>query len=135
MKTNMRILLLSFVTLVSLSTFSQNLDQFKLNADKVSKYQIFLAARHGGGEVFNQWKENNKVQYTQEMWYFSESFYVKKNAYSEGVQLDVSIIDVSRFEDQRKENEEVQIQLGGYKDAVILLPRKDLLHKCKFQQY
>lgn len=111
--------------------FSQEMNQFKLNADKVSKYQVYLEARHGGGDVFTNWKENNKVQYTKEMWYFSESFYVKKNFYSEGVELNDQIIDVSRFENQRKENEEVIVTLPGYKDVLVLIPTSKLFYQYK----
>jgi hypothetical protein len=63
------------------------------------------------------------------MWYYSESFYVKRNALNEGVTLNEEIVDISRFESQRKENEEVTVTLGGFKDVIVLLPAKNLIYK------
>lgn len=122
------LLAIAFVVL-SLVSYSQNVNDIKLNSDKVNKFQPYVEVRHGGKAAFNVWKENNKVQYVKEMWYFTESFYVKRNAFTEGVTLDESIIDIARFEDQRKANEEVSIHLPGFKDAIILLPSSKLIYK------
>lgn len=129
MKTNMKTLLAIAFVVLSFVSYSQNVNDIKLNSDKVKKFQPYVEFRHGGKEAFNTWKENNKVQYVKEMWYFSESFYVKRNAFSEGVTLDESIIDISRFEDKRKANEEVILQLPGFKDALVLLPLSKLIYK------
>lgn len=129
MKTNMKTLLAIAFVILSFVSYSQNINDIKLNSDKVNKFQPYVEVRHGGKAAFNVWKENNKVQYVKEMWYFSESFYVKRNAYNDGIVLDESIIDISRFEIQRKTNEEVMIQLPGFKDAIVLLPASKLIYK------
>jgi len=134
---NMKALIIALFMMAFAAGFSQDADKFKLNPEKVSKFQIYLAHYRGytaGTQAFEDWKANNKMLYTKEMWYFSESFYIKKNAYSEGENMDESVIDVSRFENLRKENEEMVIKIDGIKDAVVLIPGKDLLHKFVLQQ-
>ncbi|MCE3228160.1 MAG: hypothetical protein K0S32_2711 [Bacteroidetes bacterium] len=128
MKSNLKLLFLSAFFGMSFLSVAQ-LDQLKLNPEKVKKFTPYLEFKHGGPSVFPSWKENNKLQYTKEMWYYSESFYVKRNALNEGITLNEEIVDVSRFESQRKENEEVTITLPGFKDVVVLLPGKNLIYK------
>ncbi|MCE3260038.1 MAG: hypothetical protein K0S12_1679, partial [Bacteroidetes bacterium] len=110
MKSNLKLLIVC--TFLGMSFFSvAQLDQLKLNPEKVKKYTPYLEFKHGGPAGFQTWKENNKLQYTKEMWYYSESFYIKRNALNEGVTLNEEIVDISRFESQRKENEEVTVTL------------------------
>ena len=61
----------------------------------------------------------------------SESFSVKRNHSTEGITLNEEIIDVVRFESQRKENEEVIITLPGFKDAIVLMPTNKLFYLYK----
>ncbi len=129
MKTSIKLFLLSFLLGLTFSSFSQKTAEIKLNPEKVEKFWIYVANMHGGPDVFDKWKETNKMLYAQEMWYYSESFYVKRNYSPEGVPLNESIICIHRFEDQRKENEEVIITLPGFKDAIVLLPAKTLIYK------
>jgi hypothetical protein len=42
--------------------------------------------------------------------------------------MDDSQIDISRFESQRKENEEVTIKIDGFKDVIVLLPTNKLIY-------
>ncbi len=116
---------------LSYSSFSQDWSKVKLDPIKEKKFLPYVETRHGGPEVFAKWKEDNKFQYIKEMWYMSESFSVKRNHSSEGITLNEEIIDVVRFESQRKENEEVIIVLPGFKDAIVLMPTNKLfyLHK------
>jgi hypothetical protein len=131
MKTNHKLLFL--IAFLGMSFFSvAQLDQLKLNPEKVKKFTPYVEFKHGGPSVFPTWKENNKLQYTKEMWYYSESFYVKRNVSNDGVTLNEEIIDISRFEAQRKENEEVTIPLPGFKDVIVLLPAKNLIFKPLF---
>ena len=67
--------------------------------------------------------------YAQEMWYFSESFYVKRDHLSSGIVLNEEIIDISRFESHRKDNEEAIVELLGFKDVLVLLPKSKLIYK------
>lgn len=129
----MRILLLMFL-LISFVSKSQDLTDLKLDANKVKKYTPYLVEKH---RDFNEWKKNNKIQYTKEIWYYTESFYVKRN-YIKGIDvsgveatesMDESTIDVSRFEHLRKENEEAVVTIAGFKDVIVLLPSNKLIYK------
>jgi hypothetical protein len=133
MKTNFRTLLLTFGLLVSFSAFSQQPDWSKVKIDpiKEKKFLPYIETRHGGPEAFAKWKVDNKFQYVKEMWYMSESFYVKQNHLSEGIALDIAIIDVVRLENQRKADEEVIVVFPGMKDAVVLLPANKLFYIYK----
>jgi hypothetical protein len=128
MKTYVKLLVLAlFMGLTSLS-YSQ-VEEIKLNPVKVKQFTPYLQHRHGGAEGFETWKSNNKLQYAKEMWYFSESFYIKRNHLSEGIAMDESMIDISRFESQRKANDEVIVTMPGFKDAIVLIPAKKLIYK------
>jgi hypothetical protein len=131
MKTNMRLFLLAFLMTLSFSSFSQDWSQVKIDPIKEKKYLPYVEMRHGGAEQFAKWKAENKYQYVKEMWYMSESFSVKRNHSAEGIALNEEIIDVVRFESQRKENEEVIITLAGYKDAIVLMPTSKLFYQYK----
>ena len=82
-----------------------------------------------GNQNFEQWKSTNKLLYAQEMWYYSESFYIKRNISNNGVSMDESQIDISRFESNRKQNEEFVLIIPGFKDAIVLLPANKLIYK------
>lgn len=130
-KINLRLLLLSFWLLGSLLTHGQSIDPSVLKPDpeKETKFLPYLAVRHGGFPAVYEWKKSNTVQYYKELWYYCESFYIKRNHFNEGVTLNESIIDISRFENSRKENEEAIVILPGYKDVIVLLPSKGLIYK------
>jgi len=129
MKSNFKILFLGILLGMSFTSFSQQLDQIKLNPEKVKKFSPYVEWKHGGAQGFPAWKSSNKMLYAQEMWYYSESFYIKRNVSGEGITLDESIIDVSRLENQRKQNEEVTVMMPGFKDAVVLIPGNKLIYK------
>lgn len=76
-----------------------------------------------------EFKKNKPHEYLKELWYYSESFYVKRNHLQEGVTMDESMIDITRFESSRKEGEEAIILLPGFKDALVLLPINKLIYK------
>jgi len=116
---------------MSFLSFSQDFSKIKIDPIKEKKFQPYVAVRHGGGQEFNTWKENNKYQYVKEMWYFSESFYMKRNVNSEGITMDESIIDISRFDQARKPSEEATISIPGYKDVIVLLPTDKLIYDFK----
>ena len=122
-------LLLCFVFLFSVNGQVNNL---KLDPVKIKQFSPYLGARHGGTEGLENFKRNNFTEYQKEMWYFSESFYVKRDYFQAGISLDESIIDVSRFESQRQSDTESIIQLPGFKDALVLLPTKKLVFKPNY---
>lgn len=95
---------------------------------KEAAYSIYVEASHGD-QNFTTWKKENKFLYIKEIWYYAESFYVFRNKSKEGIRLDESIIDISRFESYRKQTEEVIVDLPGFKDAIVLLPSNSLIYK------
>lgn len=104
-------------------------NEIKLDPVKVEKFLPYVQYKHSWGEGFEAWKSKNKLEYAQEMWYYTESFYIKRDYYKEGITLNEEIIYISRFEDQRKYDQEVIIQMPGFKDALVLIPGKNLIYK------
>jgi hypothetical protein len=102
-----------------------------LDPVKVAKYEPYVVIRHAdyqpGG--YAAWKANNPDLYLKEMWYWTESFYIKRNHLTQGITMDEAMIDVSRFEKQRLNDQEVIVTFPGYKDAMVLLPRQQLIYK------
>jgi hypothetical protein len=131
MKTNTKFLMLVLALGLSFSGFSQAVTvnpNITLNAAKVAKFEPFLAVRHSVSQDFPTWKSQNIVQYTNEMWYFSESFYIKRNVLTTGITLNEEIIDITRFDQNRSQTAEVEVQVPGYKDVIVLLPENQLLY-------
>lgn len=123
-----KFLLPLFFVLIGISVNAQ-VHEIKLNPEKVQKFTPFVEFKHGGATGFPEWKANNKLQYTKEMWYYTESFYVKRNHLNEGITLNEEIIDISRFEQHRKQDEEAIVVLPGFKDVLVLIPAKKLIYK------
>jgi hypothetical protein len=130
MKQTSKILLITLFFLSCLGAFSQiaSSNEFVPNPEREKMFLPYLAVRHGGLPTIEEWKKNNTVQYYKELWYYTESFYVKRNYFSEGITMDESMIDVSRFEADRKEDTEFVIALPGHRDAIVLLPANKLKH-------
>jgi hypothetical protein len=126
---NSRLFISTMMLLISLFAYSQQSREIKLNPEKVKQFTPYMEFKHGGPEGYPIWKENNKMLYAKEMWYYSESFYVKRNYSPEGVPLNEEIIDISRFENYRKPNQEVIVPMPGFKDALVLIPGSQLIYK------
>jgi hypothetical protein len=128
-----RLIALCFCTwfLGSMTSFSQVPDagNYRPSAEKEKKFLPYMALRHGGLSAMEQWKSANTVQYYQELWYYSESFYIERNHLPEGATLDEGIIDISRFESQRKQTERAIVILPGFRDALVLLSISELKFK------
>lgn len=137
MKIIYQLLCLNFFLIASCSSFAQNqknvVDQpIVLDSNKVKlfiKYPKYKHDVYSGG--FIQWKNNYPLLYQKEMWYYTESFYIKRDYFSNGITMNEGMIDVSRFESQRKENEEVVVTFDGYKDVMVLLPGNKLIYVPK----
>lgn len=117
-----------FILLANYS-WSQNISSIKLDSNKVLIFEKYLSFRHSfepGG--FNEWKASNPELYAKEMWYQSESFYIKRNYLTSGLTMNEGMIDVCRFEHLRKVNEEVIVPFAGFKDVMILLPKNKLIY-------
>ena len=124
------IVVLTILTSISYSQInSLNPELIKPDPAKEKMFLPYMAVRHGGIPATEEWKKNNTYQYYLEIWYYSESFYVKRNHLNEGVELNESIVDISRFENSRKENEESIVVLPGFKDVLVLLPINKLIYK------
>ena len=129
MKPTFKNLMFAVLLGLSLCSFAQQVQDIKLNPEKVKMFTPYLEWKHGGKQGFETWKSTNHLQYAKEMWYYSESFYVKRDHMSSGQVLDESIIDISRFEHQRLKDAESIVVLPGFKDALVLLPENNLLYK------
>jgi hypothetical protein len=112
---------------LSLISFCQVSNQPDPESEK--KFSGYMYSNHGGVKGLEDFKRNHLNEYIKELQYYSESFYVKRNHLGEGVTLDESIIDITRFENQRKPNEEAIVILPGFKDAIVLLPDTKLIYK------
>jgi len=100
-----------------------------VSPSKEEKFSKFIESNHGMNQNFTTWKKENKFQYIKEMWYYAESFYINRGVNKNGVSMDESQIDISRFESYRKENDEVTISIDGFKDVIVLLPNNKLIYK------
>lgn len=121
---------------LAMQIHSQNLfSEFGLTDEHVAMFSPYL--HHTYGEVqFEAFKTNDQVRYYTELWVMSESFYVKRDAYPDGVTLDESIIDIRRFESYRLADQETTVPLEGFKDALILKSLSDVNQaKQKIYQY
>ena len=95
---------------------------------KEEKFSKYIEYKYSFTQNFSTWKKENRFQYIKEMWYYAESFYIIRGVNESGVSMDDSQIDISRFESQRKENEEVTIKIEGFKDVIVLLPSNKLIY-------
>jgi hypothetical protein len=107
----------------------------QLNAEKITMYSPYMAARHGGPQGLEAFKSSNHYAYTLEMWYFTESFYVKKDHNTEGATFSEAIVDITRFEQYRKANEDAIVVLPGFKDALVLLAANKLIYKPSYSEH
>jgi hypothetical protein len=101
----------------------------KLDPAKVQKFGVYVIYKHSYEPGFEVWKENNKLLYAKEMWYYTESFYIKRDHFPDGLELNEEIIDVSRWEKYRKPDEEVFLRVQGFKDALVLIPGNKVFYK------
>mgnify|MGYP007095802542 FL=1 len=108
---------------------SGQVSALEINPLREKMFTPYLATRHGGAEGLAKFKEENRYLYLKELWYFTESFFVQRNQFSSGIELNEEIIDITRFEANRKPHEDVYLQLPGFKDALVLKAADKLLYK------
>jgi hypothetical protein len=128
MGNHIKILIFGLLVSFSAVLFSQA-PAIEYKPEKEQQFLPYIIARHGGVEALAEFKKNNRYEYLKELWYYSESFYVKRDHLPEGFLLDEAIIDISRYESFRKPDEEAIFILPGCKDALILLPANKLIYK------
>ena len=100
-----------------------------VSPSKEAIYSKYVESNHGMNQNFTTWKKENKFLYIKEIWYYAESFYIRRGVSSEGISMDASQIDISRFENNRLQNDEAVITIDGFKDAIVLLPTNKLIYK------
>ncbi|MES2681275.1 MAG: hypothetical protein V4635_15375 [Bacteroidota bacterium] len=128
MKAGIRtILFLGFIAF-SFNSVAQ-VNSLEANPEKERIYNPYMVYRHGGTEGLAEFKKNKPHEYLKELWYYSESFYIKRNYLKEGIEMDASAIAIDRFEASRKETEEAVLVLPGFRDALVLLPINQLIYK------
>lgn len=121
----------SSIVFSQVSSSSSN-QEISLDPVKVSIFEKYCVSKHSfepGG--FAAWKAANPDLYQKEMWYYTESFYIKRDYLNNGITMNEGMIDVSRFESQRQPATEVIVTFGGFKDVMVLKPANDLLYKVK----
>lgn len=123
---------MAFGLLSRAQSAAPDLEALKPNPEKEKMFLPYLATRHGGTQGLEAWKKENIYQYYKELWYYCESFYIKRNYLEKGEVLNELIIDISRFESSRKESEEAVVILPGFKDALVLLPANKLVYKPNY---
>ena len=111
------------------SGISAQTNSLEISPEREKIFTPFMYWRHGGKEGLENFKKDKPHEYLLELWYYTSSFYIKRDYLSEGVRVEEYIIDISRFEQYRKENEEYYLLLPGNKDAIVLLPANKLIYK------
>lgn len=96
---------------------------------KEAKFSPYIEAKYSFIQNFTTWKKENRFLYIKEIWYQAESFYIRRGNSADGISIDESMIDIYRFENYRKENDEAIIVLPGFRDAIVLLPNSKLIYK------
>src|SRR5688572_23247496 len=107
-------------------------DDLRPDPEREKMFFPYLATRHGGPQSTLKWKQSNTIQYYRELWYYCNSFKVKKDHFKEGGELLESIIDISRFESHRKKHENAIVVLPGLKDVIVLLPETELIYQPEY---
>ena|ERR1041385_7858647 len=125
----MRLSIIIFLWLIFSQKVWGQMQEIRLDPAKVEKFGAYVKYKHSYAPGFDVWKENNKLLYAKEMWYYTESFYIKRDYFPEGITLNEEIIDISRWEKQRSQTEEVIVKMKGFKDALVLIPGNKLIYK------
>jgi hypothetical protein len=121
-KIDMKYILASLVILfLHTGLLAQQVDPavFGMSQDKINKFLPYFRFQHGDA-VLNEMKANEPAKYYFELWVLSESFSVMRNHFTQGIQLDESIIDIRRFNEQRLNDNEAIVVLDGFKDVLKL---------------
>src|SRR5688572_23536800 len=110
MKTFIKSILLGLFLMTPVFSFSQA-PSIEFKPENEKKFAPYMAVRHGGPDGLAELKKNNMNQYLKELWYYSESFYIKRDQLNEGTSMVDAMFDISRFEIYRKETEEAIVPL------------------------
>ena len=112
----------------SFYTTEQSQALLEIKNDKCAQnFEPYVRAKHGASFDFENFKKNQKMEFYKELWYYSKSFYIKKNHLNSGISMDETMIDISRFDSSRKSDEESIVKIDGFKYVIVLLPTKKLI--------
>ena len=125
----MRLAAIIFLVFTLAGSAGAQVNPLQISKEKEAMYTPYMYWRHGGKESLEQFKKEQPHEYLKELWYYCESWYVEKDYSATGVPLDLYVVDISRFEQYRKESELFYLVLPGYKDAIVLLPGSQLIYK------
>lgn len=128
MKTANKSVLFLFFLLLSFFSKSQ-INSLEISAEKEKMYSVYMLWRHSGAEGLADFKRDNPHEYLKELWYYSESFYIKRDHFSEGYHLNESVVAINRYENLRLENAEAIVVFPGSKDVLVMLPTNKLIYK------
>ena len=128
MKAGIKISLVSgFLLLFAVS--KAQLNSLEISPEKEKMFTPYMIWRHSGSEGLAEFKRDHPHDYLKELWYYCESFYIKRNYTNEGAVIDVAMIAIDRFESYRKETEEFVVIMPGFRDVLVLIPTNKLLYK------
>lgn len=125
----MRLAAIIFLVFTLVVSAGAQVNPLQISKEKEAMYTPFMYWRHGGKESLEQFKKEQPHAYLKELWYYCESWFVAKDYSATGVALDLHVVDISRFEQYRKDSEPFYLVLPGYKDAIVLLPANQLIYK------
>jgi hypothetical protein len=125
----LKALLIFFILTICFDKINSQTNTLEITSEKEAKFNPYMLWRHQGTEGLAEFKKNKPHDYLKELWYYSESFYIKRNYFKEGVEMNEEMIDISRFENYRLDTKEYYLSLPGFKDAVVLLPLNKLIYK------
>ena len=125
---NRLLLIVSVLIFVSLRSNAQ-VNSLQISPEKEKMYTPYMYWHHSGQEGLEAFKKEHPHDYLKELWYFCESWYILKDYAKEGVAMDPAIVDIERFEQNRKEHEKAILVLPGFKDAIVFLPIDQLIYR------
>ena len=94
--------------------FFSQVNPLEISPEQEKDFAPYMYFMHGGTEGLANFKTSQPHTYLKELWYFSKSFYVKRNYLDKGAVLNEAIIDIARFETSRKLDEEAIVVLPGF---------------------
>lgn len=120
---------LSFAFFLFFAGLKAQVNSLELNLEKEKMYTPYMMWRHSGSEGLAEFKKDRPHDYLRELWYYSESFYIKRDYFQVGASIDPAMIPIDRYESSRLESKEAVVVLPGYKDVLVLLPINKLIFK------
>lgn len=129
MKKAVKIIL--FFSLLSCVKMNAQVSALEISQEEEKQFSPYMMWRHNGSIGLADFKKDHPLEYQKELWYYTRSFYIKRDHLNTGAALDKSMIPIDRFETSRLPSTEAIVVLPGFKDALVLLPENTLIYKPK----